>query len=261
VALDDDTVTVVGPYKIGFISPKGTRTRRDSFVTPRELEDSGVISAAFEEKLMLSTYDKAYARFRNRASVKLGETYIVYRTDGPVTHPVSGQLYGYQTTIIGSARVVAIDDKAATLIIGSTYDPIERGALLAPWTDRLTGQVVRRPNQRELEGYIIATSNEVLTQIGEHHVVFIDRGQKDGVEEGNTFTVVRSGDPYGLLPNEPHRDTNLPKEDVGSLLVVDAREQTSVALVTRSMRELFVGDRVEMRPGTGSGRAARPAGN
>jgi hypothetical protein len=42
-------------------------------------------------------------------------------------------------------------------------------------------------------------------------------------------------------------------EPVGDLLVVDVKEQASAALVTRSLKELLIGDRVEMRPETGSG--------
>jgi len=249
---DDDTVTVVGPYRIGYTQPKGIRSRRISFVTKRELEESGLISAAFEEKLMLSSYDKAYARFRTATPVKPGQQYVIYRTESKVVHPITGQLFGYITAIIGTGRVTAIDSNAATLIIADTFEPIERGALLGPWNERLMGQVVRRPNQRAMDGYIIAAPRDELTEIGEHHLVFIDRGQQDGVQEGNVFTVVRSGDPYRMEPNLAQRDPNLPKEDVGTLLVVDVKEHACAALVTRSFRELYMGDRVEMRLSAGS---------
>jgi hypothetical protein len=259
VPADDDTVSVVGPYRIGYTQPKGLRSRRASFVTKRELDESGLISAAFEEKLMLSTHDKAYARFRTTTPVKPGEQYVIYRTEGSVVHPITGALFGYMTAIIGTGRVTAIDSNAATLIIADTYEPIERGALLGPWNERLKGQVVRRPNQREMDGYIIAVPRDDLTEIGEHHMVFLDRGQQDGVQEGNVFTVVRSGDPYRIEPNLAQRDPNLPKEDVGTLLVVDVKEHACVALVTRSMRELYMGDRVEMR--LSAGPALRTAGS
>jgi len=40
---------------------------------------------------------------------------------------------------------------------------------------------------------------------------------------------------------------------VGQLLVVDVKENASTALVTKSIKELLIGDRVEMRAAAGSG--------
>ncbi len=74
---EGDEVAVVGPYKIGYVPPKGIFARRDSFVTPRELQESGTIIASFEEKLLLSLHDRAYVRFADSSKVKPGESYVV----------------------------------------------------------------------------------------------------------------------------------------------------------------------------------------
>ncbi len=249
---EDDTVAVAGPYKIGY-APRSRYARRDTFVTPRELAESGSIHAAFEEKLMLSSLDRAYATFQNAAEVKVGESYVVYKTERPIYHPVTKELFGYQSTVLGAAKVVAVDDRAATLVIAQSLDPIERGAMLGPWTQKFFRPIDRKPNRRALEGRIVAAQVDVVTQMGENHLVFLDKGEKDGVEEGNVFTVLRSGDQYGKDPRAPTWDPRLPTERVGSLLVVDVKEKASTALVTRSLKELMIGDRVEMRPDAGSG--------
>jgi hypothetical protein len=251
---EQEVVAVAGPYKIGYVPPRSRFARRDSFVTPRELAESGALSAAFEEKIMLSSQDRAYARFPRSADVRVGETYVVYKTERPVRHPVTNELFGYQSSVLGSAMVVAVDERAATVIIQQALEPIERGAMLGPWNEKFHRPVPRRPNLRALEGRIIASQVAVVTMVGEHHVVFVDRGEADGVEEGNVFTVVRSGDLYEQRPTATPWDPRLPKEDVGQLLVIDVKERASAALVTRSLRELAVGDRVEMRSdGAGSG--------
>jgi len=67
------------------------------------------------------------------------------------------------------------------------------------------------------------------------------------VEEGNTFNVVRSGDPLGGDTRAVIDTGRLPDETIGSLLVVDVKDSVSTALVTRSLNELMLGDRVEMR--------------
>jgi hypothetical protein len=260
---DRDEVAVVGPYKVGYVLPKTIMVRRDSFVTPSQLQESGSIVAAFEEKIMLSTNDRAYARFKGEPPSKLGESYLIYETLRKIHHPVSGDLIGYQTRILGTAVVVAKDAKAVTLVIGQALAPIERGALLGPWTEKPLRPVRPRAATRDLDGRIVGTRLEVLTQIAEQSVVFVDKGKVDGVEEGNVFKVVRSGDPYGLpLTREqlsPPNDPSLPAEVLGELMIIDVKETTSTALVMKSRRELLIGDLVTMRvpgslkPGTGSG--------
>jgi hypothetical protein len=248
---DRDEVAVVGPYKVGYVPPKTVMIRRDSFVTPAQLEESGTLIASFEEKSMLTLTDRVYAQFKGEPPNKLGETYVIYETVRPIMHPMTGELVGYQTRILGAARVVAKDPTAVTLVITASLDPIERGALLGPWTEKPFRPVRARDATRDLDGRIVGTRMEVLTQIAEQNVVFIDKGSADGVEEGNLFKVIRSGDPFGLpLTKEqlsPPNDPNLPPEVLGELLVIDVKETTSTALVMRCRRELLIGDLVEMR--------------
>ena len=163
------------------------------------------------------------------------------------------ELFGYQSAVLGSAKVVAVEERAATLVIAQTFEPIERGALLGPWTQKFLRPVDRKPNRQAVEGRIIAAQVDIVTMMGEHHIVFLDRGEKDGVEEGNVFTVVRSGDQYAKDARAPTWDPSLPTEPVGDLLVIDVKEKASAALVTKSLKELMVGDRVEMRVTAGSG--------
>jgi hypothetical protein len=244
---EGDEVSVVGPYKIGYVAPKGVWARHDTFVTQRELDDSGVISAAFEEKLLLTIGDRAYVRFKRPAPVKVGERYVIYKTDRIVRHPVTGERWGYKSMVLGAGKVVAVDEKVATIEIAAAFDPIERGDLVGPWPDKMVRQVRPRPNQRNLDGVILAAQQDLVSEIGEHHVVFIDKGKRDGVEEGNVFEVIRSGDPYGRPPFDISADPSLPDEDVATLLVFDVQRTASAALVIRSLRELAVGDHARMR--------------
>jgi hypothetical protein len=250
---EKDAVAVAGPHKLGWVAPRGTLAARDTFVTERELAESGVITAAFEEKLLLSARDEAYARFKGEAPVKPGESYVIYKTDRLVRHPVTRELLGWQSVILGTARVARVDGDEATLFITSSHDPIERGAMLGPWTERIVRPVARRPNAVALEGHIVSGRLGILTQLGEHQLVFVDRGSADGVQEGNVFQVVRRGDLYGRDLQRPVWDEGMPKEVVGDLLVVDVRERLSSALVIRSRYEFMPGDRVEMQvDGAGS---------
>jgi len=248
-----DEVAVVGPYKIGFAPQRQRFARHETFVTPAELAESGTIKAAFEEKKLLSMLDKVYIQFETPAAVKVGETYVIYRTEREVRRPGSREILGYQSNVIGSAKVVAVEDRAVTATIVQSLDTIERGALLGPWTQKFFRPIERRPNRQAVEGSVFAAHLDVVTNLGENHVVFVDRGEKDGVQEGNVFTVLRSGDQYKTKPDRATWDESLPVEKIGDLLVVDVKENASTALVLKSVKEVMIGDRVQMRPENGSG--------
>jgi hypothetical protein len=250
---DEDAVAVVGPYKIGQVPSRPAPLRRDSFMTRAQLDEAGRIVGAFEEKLLLSHLDRIYARFKDPGTVKVGQSFVIYRSEGPVLHPETGEAVGYKTHILGQAKVTRLDEKAVSLTITASYDTIERGDYLGPWSDKLVKPVQLRPNQASVDGYIVAVTPSVLTNLGESHVVYLDKGHADGVEEGNTFKVLRSGDRSIEPPDRPARGAGLPVETVGTLVVFDVKERNASAFVARSLFELYVGDRVEMRPARAAG--------
>ena len=254
---DQDEVAVVGPYKVGYVAPKTIMIRRDSFVTPTQLEESGTIVAAFEEKLMLTTSDRAYARFKGEPPNKLGETYIVYKTaprDPPPDDRRAARLPDPHPRHGGGGGQGPQGGHAGHQQLASTPSSAARCSARGP--SRPSARSRPAPAAVDLDGRIVGTRLEVLTQIAEQNVVFIDKGKVDGVEEGNVFQVIRSGDPYGLPLTKAHlsqpNDPSLPAEVMGELMVIDVKETTSTALVMKSRRELLIGDAVEMRVAGGA---------
>jgi hypothetical protein len=253
---DEDTVTVGGPYKIGGMRPKGPAVQRNSFVTANQLDASGTVIAAFEEKMILSTGDRIYGRFKDAGSVKVGQTFSVYRTEGPIIHPVTNRQFGWKTVILGTAKVTAVEPgKAASLVITYVNDGIERGDHMGPSVEQARRPLFVRPNRSSLDAFVIAVQPAILTGAAEFNVVYLDKGKADGVDVGNTFEVIRAGDPLFGPIDRPLNTPGLPREVIGHVVVFDAQERASSAFVRRSVTEVLVGDHVEMRPAPDAGPA------
>jgi hypothetical protein len=82
--------------------------------------------------------------------------------------------------------------------------------------------------------------------------VFVDRGAQDGVKVGNQMLVVRRGDAYqtarggDVLPAGMD-DRRFPDSYIGSVLIVDAGKKNALGMMTRTEKEVLIGDHVLMR--------------
>ena len=243
---EEDDVTVAG--KIGYDGMTSLRTRNDGFITEQELQESGTIASSPEEKEHLLEGDRIYLRWDDRENLRVGENRVLYRTRAEVEHPVSGDTVGYLTQILGHAQVVSADpdEEYVVAVIRRSYSEILRGDKVGPPGIQKARRVAQKPNTVEVEGSIIAALQDDATQWGQWDLVFVDRGRQQGVEEGNTFDVLRRGDGLDYDGYTPPREKGFPVERVGRLVVVDVKEEAAAAVVLWAIHELHPGDRVTM---------------
>jgi hypothetical protein len=225
--------------------------REMGFIETKDLDQAASITGSREEKLMLSSNDQAYLRYPKGATLRAGERYSVFSTDSdqPVVDTVTGKNYGFLVRILGDLVVnqIAENDVARGTLL-DTVLPIERGARVSSFVHQFK-RIEPRPSGVNLEARVIATfaPNQLL---GPGHFVVLNRGKRDGVQVGNRTFVIRRGDGYraNLEKWEIH-DPGSPREVVGEILVVDVRDDASVAWIARSNKELKVGELTEMRKG------------
>ena len=237
--------------RVGAEGGSGIMLRELGFIESKDLEQAGTISGSREEKIILSTGDQAYLRYPEKAPLRAGERYSVFETDteNAVVDSATGKTYGYMVRIQGDLVVnqIAENDVARGTLV-DTVVPIERGARVSAFV-RQFKRVEPRPSNVNLEARVIATFEPNLL-LGAGHFVILNRGKSDGVQVGNRTFVIRRGDGYraNLETWEKHDPTS-PKEVVGEILVLDVRDNASVAWIVRSNNELKVGELTEMRKG------------
>jgi hypothetical protein len=252
------------------VAPSTVFLRDEGWLDRQEAESAGTIVGSPEDQMLLSEGDRAYVEFPRRTP-RIGEQYTIYQEAQEARG--GDRSAGHVVRVIGTAAVESWDrDRhVATVRITESLDGIERGERVAAIPRRL--QVVPPvTNSVDLRGAIVATV-QPRELVGQHMVVFIDRGAEDRVARGNRFFVVRRGDAWlGTLttsaaeasgrgldrdgdghpdapPGQVESPGNLPEEIVGEALVVDVRPHSATAIVTSSVTEVEVGDVVEMRRG------------
>jgi hypothetical protein len=216
------------------------RRRREFFLPNERLEDAGQVLNSPEDKRMLSVADHTYVKTREQA--KVGEVFQVFRAVRDVRHPVTGANLGKLVNLVGEVRVDALSREQSLGTVVQSWDPVERG----DYVGRLPveGNVVRAvANEKKVKGYVVETGPVPLSFFGETYVVIVDKGADDGVRVGNTFTIVRAGDPY------LRQYSGLADEDIGEVLIIETEKSVATGVLLNSAREIVPGDRIEMRVG------------
>jgi hypothetical protein len=237
--------------KIGYQANANTLVATRGFVTAKEVDEAGKIDSSFSEAEMLSYPETVYLRFKRKVDAKVGDRYLVFRTDQEIKHPITKQRVGYLTNLLGTVRVLSVGDKFVTAQVSETWDGIMRGDLVGPYGERLMDRVALKPNSKAMKGHIITALLPFLSITAEHHFMVIDKGSADGVQVGNTFSVMRQGNlAVGkLLGERDAKEKQLPDEVIGTCMITEIKERTSNCLLINSLREIVPGDRVEMRVG------------
>jgi hypothetical protein len=210
------------------------------FVTPKEMQESGVLTNARPDKVMLSPGDEVYFKSSAKAAPKKGERFLVYRTVREVKHPETGSPWGFLTQITGVVVVTSTTGPdVLTGRIERAYVEIERGQLLTPLIQEPMVRSTRVPATKAIEGVILAVRDDDSGFVGNEELVFVDKGKNDGIQRGNQFVVLDRGDPIRTNAGP------LPFESVGLLQVVEAKENAATCLVLRAQREIAPGARVK----------------
>lgn len=189
-----------------------------------------------------SVGDLVYVNGGSDTGLVAGESYLVVEPAEMIFHPVTGERIGRQYDYVGQARVLCIEDGRSRVIITSACKEIPIGSRLKPipqlpipiaripdpaaWCDAPTGKAT---------GYIVESKEwELGLVVG--NLVQINLGREDAIQPGDFLTVTR-----------PSERGNQPPMVLGQIGVLTTEAKTATAIVLHSRREMFIGDRVELR--------------
>ncbi len=218
--------------------------RFKGFITERQYKSSGKIRGSREEKSLLGELDEAYVNFTIPKRILPGEEYTIYRPEREVKHPKTGKRVGWLIKHLGTARVLSVDRTrplVKTLILDS-FEEIQRGDLITKrvWRNEL---VVPVENRVKLWTRVYESFHGT-SQLGEHDYVIIGKGYKQKIRRGNRLILRWRGD--GYTPVKAADEKKYPWENQGEVMVIEPFENTSLAIVLRSFKEVQRGDLLEM---------------
>ena len=252
------------------VPPQTIFLRETGWIDDAKNDTWGAIVGAPGDKMFLSQGDDFYAQLQPEHEVALGDLLAIFTTIRSID--LDGGA-GELVAVRGTARIDRYnpDSKMVRARIIEALSEIERGAKIGP-VGRRFDVVPPIASDLELEAQIIA-SLYPHEMYGQHQVVFVDKGEKDGVRPGQRFFAISRGDPWAqairgagplarqrprLEDDRPDKTDELdvkpdeslmPDETYAELRVLRVRPKTSAALVIAAKREVPRGARLVARKG------------
>ncbi len=235
------------------------------WVAADRMEYSGRITGSPKEANMMSDHDtvwiglgeEAYTeeeledldeeerRKMKAASPKVGDSYVVVREQGQLEDD-EGDVVGHKYRLIGVVTVTEVSEKYYdTAVVRETWIEMERGDYLIPYERQLKATQPVQSDKDRVAKVIDSMAKQRF--FGEQHYVFVNQGADDGVRPGNRYFVYHKRE--GLDFESHDTSEEIPWRRVGQLMLIDVRKNYSLAVITDSVKEIEIGDRLEMYKG------------
>jgi len=239
---NEDEMTIPSTYdKLGFDkSSKIVYAIKEgfylsTFLTTNIVQDFGSIVNGPDENIFFTKGNKAYVQFNENMRILSGDLFSIYTSSGKVRHENSDR-EGYKYSIVGQIKVVRkIKEKWEVEFVDVTGNPQREDRITAytPKIDRIT----KTFNNRMIEAAIISSYNPGQSILGFGDVIYLDRGRADGLEMGNVLET------YGFKDRLTGKNiSDLPTYKTGELTVITLTDNFATALVTRTIKDFYMGD-------------------
>ncbi|MFO0550294.1 MAG: LysM domain-containing protein [Polyangiaceae bacterium] len=254
-----------GPLRAHGVPETTVFLRNYGWVDDPEKDAWGELVGAPDDQEMLSYGDDAYIELdvekHKDIKVELGMELQIFR-EVRTLRGREADASGELVEVLGTARVDRYNPKTHMIRahITESLDVIERGVRVGPIPRKflIVPPVV---NEKYLEARIL-TALYPHQFFGNHQVVFLDRGAKQGVVPGNRFIAIRRGDrwietldtagPGARIraATEDDRDGEVedlktdgpsekyPNETFAEIRVLDVRDNTCMAIVMEAQFEI-----------------------
>lgn len=152
------------------------------------LDTSPFILASPDGRVILSQNSKIYV---NKIEQGQGLLWHIYRPGNNLVDPDSKEILGMEALYLGDAKITKYGAPASAYIVSAKEEIVPKDKLVVA-NDELQKSFVPRAPDTNIEGRIISIYGG-LAETGRNAIVAINKGSKDGLEQGHVLTISRKG--------------------------------------------------------------------
>ena len=222
------------------------------------------IVAAQDGRVFLTRGDRAYVRSASSNELiddpqQKQKAYRVFRNTTPLKDPVTGEVLGFEAQYLGKALLARsetteestskdggtqVDIVPATFDIVDVKEEMRVGDRLLPEPPRQLQSYVPHAPQESVDARIVSIYGSAVVNAAQNQVVIINKGTRDGVENGHVLAILNAGARLVDKTDEQRANIRLPDERNGLLMVFRTFDKLSYGLVLDITSGVKIGDRL-----------------
>jgi LysM repeat protein len=184
----------------------------------------GKVISTSDERSIVGKDDVIYIEAPENTAC--GDKFYVIHKAKKVKHPKTNSFIGYLITVPGVIEVTGKVDKISKAKVAMSFEEIQVGDGLLPYDELEPPTVPEVTRSPDINGYIIESYRTTL-MANEGDIVFIDKGEKNGINVGDMFSVLSE-----TFPHAP----------IGTIQVVELKPEVSKAVLIDTKQEVIVGN-------------------
>lgn len=214
---------------------------RPSLLTNDQVKHAPYVLAARDDHQVAGSGNEIYVR--NLTAAQANARYNVVHVGDPLRDPDDGKILGYQGTYTGTALISKPGEVTKAVLIDTARETL-RGDKVMTTDATVPLNFMPAAPRTNVHGRIIAVVDGT-DLIGQYQIVAINRGLRDGVNNGTVLAVDRAGDTVrdvyanGATMTRQMRTVGtsfakhvkLPDERTGTMLVFRSFDRMSYALI------------------------------
>lgn len=211
---------------------------RPLVVTLSDINNAPYVAATEQGRLIATTGVHVYAR-----GDMAGSRYSIYRPGKRLVDPDTEEVYGYEAIHVSNASLVSAGDPSKLVITSSSRETLKGDRLLSADAPP-PGSYQPRAASTNTPGKIISLVDAV-SRAGQNQVVVLNLGESDGVQAGDTFSVVTNDRVIRDDINQERSEFfTVEGDETGVVMVFRSFDNVSYALIMSSIREVKLFDKV-----------------
>lgn len=215
-------------------------------------------------RVFLTRGDRAYVRSASSNELiddprQKQKAFRVFRNATPLKDPITGEVLGFEAQYLGKALLARsegteestgrdgttqVDIVPATFDIVDVKEEMRVGDRLLPEPPRQLQSYVPHAPQEPVDARIVSIYGSAVVNAAQNQVVIINKGQRDGLENGHVLAILQAGARLVDKTDEQRANIRLPDERNGLLMVFRSFDKLSYGLVLDITSGVKVGDRL-----------------
>jgi hypothetical protein len=207
-----------------------------------QVDDLPYIVATRGDHMIAAAGNDVYVR--GLPATEPGTQYSVVHVGEQLRDPDDNKLIGYAGIYVGEGSLARGGDPATVALTDTNREALGGDRLIPESVDIPLNFFPKAPDM-EIDGRIISVVGGV-SMIGQHQVVVMNRGARDGLAPGDVLTIFQAGqvvrDHYGSGSMFRSAKVKLPDEEAGTLMVFKVYDRIGFGLVMEAITPIHVLD-------------------